>query len=439
MTLEEMLRGLFETQPSQGGGVGEIVRSKLADPTGMPAPDSGRVAYAGFGSMVPGAPNTQSGHSRLPVRISGGGITNLSAGLPGSQSGPAIARPPGLDASKDVPSLAIPGIAYAPPVGQKDDAYKAPQRTESAPVFSPPDQSGFGAFLRGLGKGGGALLPAIGEGMGAVEAQGRNRLAQNQTYQWLLGKGSPAEEAQAAIGNPELLKNLITKYSNPALTDDQREYAAAQRQGYKGSLMDFIKESRRTNALRWVNTGTVMEGRDPVTGAVVATTPIDVEGKKAAEERGEAQGKAQTNLPMAELAADKMTKLLDAIIDSPKLPSMTGYSAWLPNATTEAQELQSRIDQVQGRTFLQAFNDLRGGGAITENEGRKATEAYNRLANMKVTEAGYQEALKEFKQDVADLLVIARKKAGGGSAPASTGTTSTAPPTSGTWSIQRVD
>jgi hypothetical protein len=439
MTLEEMLESLLQPQPvSPGGGPGEIVRAKLADPSAMPRPDSGGVMYGGFGSMVPALPNTQGGPGRPPVRVSGTPISTSAPNV-GTQSGPAVTRAPGLDRSYAVPDLPASGTPYRQPEPVRDDAYSPPVQPKAVPPsLDLPSTSSFGAFLRGLGQGNGALLPAIGEGMGAVEGVDRNRLAQNKTYQWLMEKGSSPEEAATAISNPELLKNLITVYTNPTITDDQREYKAAQAQGYKGTLLQFIKEARRTNALKWVNTGTMMEGRDPVTGEIVQSAPIDISGKAAAQEAGEAKGKAQVNLPMAELNAGKITTLIDNVLNDPYLHAMTGYAGYLPNVTPDAQRVQAHIDQLQGRTFLQAFNDLRGGGAITEKEGEKATQSYNRLSAMKVSDPDYRVALNEFRQDVADLLEVARKKAGGGTSvqPAQTGAT---PPTSGQWSIQRVE
>jgi hypothetical protein len=43
-------------------------------------------------------------------------------------------------------------------------------------------------------------------------------------------------------------------------------------------------------------------------------------------------------------------------------------------------DFDKKFKQVLGKAFLKAFNDLRGGGAITEKEGDKATEAITRLS-----------------------------------------------------------
>lgn len=152
---------------------------------------------------------------------------------------------------------------------------------------------------------------------------------------------------------------------------------------------------------------------DPVTRQQIGTIPKDLAGAEAAKTEGEAQGKAKVNLPLVELNADKLTKNIDAVLEDPYLPQMTGpVSGMLPNVSERATNFQARLDQIQGQTFLQAFNDLRGGGAITEAEGQKATNAYNRLSSLRVGTPEYINALREFKAEVADLLEVARRKAG---------------------------
>jgi hypothetical protein len=152
---------------------------------------------------------------------------------------------------------------------------------------------------------------------------------------------------------------------------------------------------------------------DPITRTQIGIIPKDVAGEASAREQGKGQGVARVNLPLAENNANRIIKNIDAVLNDPYLPSMVGpVQGRLPNITAKSQALQSRLDQLQGQTFLQAFNDLRGGGQITEKEGEKATAAYNRLANTRVGTAEYITALRDFRNEVANLLDIARRKAG---------------------------
>jgi hypothetical protein len=55
------------------------------------------------------------------------------------------------------------------------------------------------------------------------------------------------------------------------------------------------------------------------------------------------------------------------------------------------------IQQLQGKTFLQAFESLKGGGHITEIEGKKAEQAIARLQRTQSTKA-FIAALLELRE-----------------------------------------
>jgi hypothetical protein len=74
--------------------------------------------------------------------------------------------------------------------------------------------------------------------------------------------------------------------------------------------------------------------------------------------------------------------------------------------------------QVEGKAFLEAFESLKGGGAITEAEGIKATQAISRM-NKAQSEVEYVKAARELQDIVRKGVERARAKAGqGGAAPA---------------------
>lgn len=66
-----------------------------------------------------------------------------------------------------------------------------------------------------------------------------------------------------------------------------------------------------------------------------------------------------------------------------------------PVGGTRAADFYTLLEQVQGGTFMQAFNNLKGGGQITEQEGAKATAAIARL-NPRQSEEGFNKALMDF-------------------------------------------
>lgn len=164
----------------------------------------------------------------------------------------------------------------------------------------------------------------------------------------------------------------------------------------------------------YLDTGTAFTPASKYGGAAAGPpVPKNVAAAEGEKEKGQAAGKAAANLPVAEAAADRMIRMLDDVLADPYLPSFTGpISGRMPNVTGDAARVQSKIDQIMGGTFLQAYNDLRGGGQITEKEGAAATAAYNRLSTITMDDADYVQALKEFRSEVLKLVDIARQRAG---------------------------
>lgn len=81
--------------------------------------------------------------------------------------------------------------------------------------------------------------------------------------------------------------------------------------------------------------------------------------------------------------AEQAIKDIDAIMTHPELKSRAGSTgpSWVAGkiAGTDTYGLESQVNQIKGEAFLNAFNMLRGGGAITDAEGKKATAAINRM------------------------------------------------------------
>jgi len=103
-------------------------------------------------------------------------------------------------------------------------------------------------------------------------------------------------------------------------------------------------------------------------------------------------------------------------IDHPGRESATGKSSWMDirNYTpgTDATNFKVILDQLKGKAFLQAFQSLKGGGQITEVEGKKATDAMARLNTAQSDEA-FKEALVELKDIAMRAKQRAIEKAGG--------------------------
>ena len=149
----------------------------------------------------------------------------------------------------------------------------------------------------------------------------------------------------------------------------------------------------------------------------------------AARAAGAASGEAAINLTGARVTADRTLALIDLVKNDPALPDMVGpIQGRLPNISADAQRFASRLSQLQGTAFLEAYNMLRGGGQITEVEGQKAEQAIVRL-NQAQSEQDFLQALREFEDAVRSGIQKLEAQAGaaGGTAAVSAPATPSAP------------
>jgi len=84
------------------------------------------------------------------------------------------------------------------------------------------------------------------------------------------------------------------------------------------------------------------------------------------------------------------------LLNDPYLPNMLGpFQGRLPNVSAEAARVQGKMNQISGGAFLQARQLLKGGGAITDFESRKAEEAFL-LMNTAQNEEDFRKAMQNF-------------------------------------------
>jgi len=97
--------------------------------------------------------------------------------------------------------------------------------------------------------------------------------------------------------------------------------------------------------------------------------------------------------------------VIDKALDHPGRKAATGLSGVLDPrnyiAGTQPRNFQVVLDQINGAAFLQAFESLKGGGQITEVEGKKATDAIARLNRAQGDD--------EFEQSLVDLRGVMEK------------------------------
>ncbi len=215
-------------------------------------------------------------------------------------------------------------------------------------------------------------------------------------------------DARAKLGlNPQY---GVDANGNPVLLQIGDNGEAVQTQMPEGVTLS--KEPIRLDA------GTHFVLLDPITRQPVGQIPKDVAGEAAAQAAGKEQGGAQAQAPAAKITAEQTISKIDELLADPNLGSVTGWQSWLPDsalATTQGAAtlgLRRRVEQLKGTAFLEAYNGLRGGGQITEVEGKKAEEAIARLETAQ-SDADYIQALKDFRDAVAVGYQKLAARAGG--------------------------
>lgn len=163
-----------------------------------------------------------------------------------------------------------------------------------------------------------------------------------------------------------------------------------------------------TKGITKVDLGTSWGIMNTMTGQVVGTMPKDIVGKESQEEIGKAQGKAVADLPRIQGNAERALATIDKIEKHPGKAYGVGVMGVMPGVPGTAQRgFINLVDQAKGQTFLEAFNSLRGGGAITEAEGAKATQALARLDRAQ-SQQDFDAALVDLKDVINTGLARAK-------------------------------
>lgn len=144
--------------------------------------------------------------------------------------------------------------------------------------------------------------------------------------------------------------------------------------------------------------------------------PNKEEEKARQKEVGEARGKFQVNMPEVMRSGALMKRTIDSIVNDKNLDNAVGVTAghpWMPTIRQGSANVEAKIKQIQGGVFMQAYQSLKGGGAITDAEGAKASQSLARVQETRQDPKAYREALQEFKRDIEDLEELAKLKAAG--------------------------
>lgn len=160
----------------------------------------------------------------------------------------------------------------------------------------------------------------------------------------------------------------------------------------------------------------------PVGGAAGGFGQSQTPGAKASAEavgrvEGEAGANARVNNPSTMARSESAVGIIDDLLTDPGLADRTGWRSKLPAMPgSHGVSVDAKIDQLGGQVFLQAYQELKGAGAITEVEGQKAENAIARLKRRDQSYDDYRGALKDLRGVISGGMTRAQMRAamGGG-------------------------
>lgn len=222
------------------------------------------------------------------------------------------------------------------------------------------------------------------------------------------------------VGNKLQIEEMNAKQAKEAAAQralmftqglQSQQFALDQQQAAEAARSNRVKESidwyRAKNPPALVTAGVAKApaGYRYTPGGDLEAIP----GGPADAKKIEADAKAVANAQKATQFADQGIGVIDKLLASPGLGAITGLSSKLPIFPGTAQaKADALAKQLEGQAFLQAFQSLKGGGAITEKEGEKATAAMARLQRTQSTK-DYKDALGELR----GILQTAKDRAQG--------------------------
>jgi len=168
-------------------------------------------------------------------------------------------------------------------------------------------------------------------------------------------------------------------------------------------------------------------------GARTAATETAKNTVGAQEALPDAQAKAaQVNKLVSEMIGSQQVvngKVVPSVPGQPVVKPHPGFQSFVGSAVpgidgmavpglkyipgTSTADFKRRHEQLSGTVFLDAYQMLKGGGQITEIEGKKAESAKARMDSSQ-SEAEYISAAREFNQAVQDGLKKLQQRASGG-------------------------
>jgi len=253
--------------------------------------------------------------------------------------------------------------------------------------------------------------------LGASQADQNATLGHQVTAQNNLAtQGLRGNELAEKIRNNDMT-NVNTQFSNRTgrinanTNREKAQFAAANPTSDLGKSPLYMTDENGNVTIGQLGNGQIVQAQTPEGLSIMS--PYERQfSQSQGREAGKARGAAATQLGQTELRAQQALETVDALRNHPGIGSGTGADymrASIPG--TKAKAFGVMNDQAQGQTFMQAFESLKGGGQITENESKQASQAIARLDRSQSKE-DYLAALGDLEGILKRGLDVSRQKAG---------------------------
>lgn len=245
------------------------------------------------------------------------------------------------------------------------------------------------------------------------EAQLQNLLQQQGRDPEMFGKIDPSDFTTESLAKFQATRNYGDLVLNPR---NSKAPSPVLEWEHFNSLSPEQREQYLTMKRA---AGNVMIGQVPhqVIGSSVkplSTLPQEVGARAAVADAtsagrvaGEVRTQAQADLPAAAAMVPVLKDRVKQLLDHPGRDYATGWKSLAPPIPGTAQyDFISRHNELRSKAFEQAFQTLKGGGPITEMEGKAATDALirmDRATSAKEYEAAANDFLKAYEAGVKKI------------------------------------
>ena len=252
-----------------------------------------------------------------------------------------------------------------------------------------------------------------------LRMQGQFGLGQQQPGAQAFPVGPSGSTQQTPPSRPQASVPLL-----PGMSAEQ-SYNIARQVGMPAYLkmamegQNSYAPQQSTSGFFQVGPGGVKILTDPNTGKPLMPVTADpgtagsvAQARAFGTETGKTQAQDMASAPQELAIGDQTLKTLDDVLNHPGLDAAVGaIQGRLPPMTPDAVDFNARLQQLQGQTFMQAYQSLKGGGQITEVEGQKAEAAIASLTRAQ-SEEQFRAALNEFRSVIQGARDRIAKRAG---------------------------